>query len=205
MLVYFFRHGETMWNREKRIQGSTPHIDLTDNGVRLAEATRDGFAARGIRFDCAYTSPLRRAAHTAEIIAGDVCPIIADDRLREMGFGKYEGTRIGDGLWADDNIRRMFTDTDNYVPPPGAESLEAVAARIRDFLENEIAPLEGRCETVLAVSHGGAMRSLVRLIRHLPAADYWRGRQPNCCVHVVNVENGEFSLEEPLARLFADS
>ena len=47
------------------------------------------------------------------------------------------------------------------------------------------------------------MRSLVRLIRKMPVARYWEGRQPNCCVHVVTVENGVFSLEEPLSQIFA--
>lgn len=195
MLVYFLRHGETMWNREKRIQGTTPYTDLTEFGVTLAELTREGFAAKGVRFDRAYTSPLRRAAHTAEIVlSGQSCPLVADERLREMGFGPYEGTRIGDGLWADDNIRAMFQDPVNYRPPAGAETFDAVAARLADFLENEIAPLEGKCDAVLAVSHGGVMRTILRLLLDTPVAKYWEGRQPNCCVHVVSVENGAFTL-----------
>ena len=167
MLICFLRHGETLWNREKRIQGTTPHTDLTDFGVRLAEWTRDGLAARGIRFDRAYTSPLRRAAHTAEIILrGQGCPLVADARLREMAFGPYEGTTMGDGRWEDENIRAMFQDPENYRAPDGAETFEAVAARLSDFLENELAPLEGTCRTVLAVSHGGLMRTSEFSRRH---------------------------------------
>ena len=206
MLVYFFRHGETMWNREKRIQGTTPHTDLTDFGVRLAAWTRDGLAARGVRFDRAYTSPLRRAAHTAEIILeGQSCPLVADGRLREMGFGPYEGTRMGEGLWADDNIRAMFKDPVNYRPPAGAETFDAVAARLSDFLENEIAPLEGKCETVLAVGHGGLMRTLLTILLHTPVAKYWDGRQPNCCAHIVSVEDGVFTLAAQSAVFYDEA
>lgn len=195
MLICFLRHGETLWNREKRIQGTTPHTDLTDFGVRLAEWTRDGLAARGIRFDRAYTSPLRRAAHTAEIILrGQGCPLVADARLREMAFGPYEGTTMGDGRWEDENIRAMFQDPENYRAPDGAETFEAVAARLSDFLENELAPLEGTCRTVLAVSHGGLMRTLLRILQKTTLTSYWQGRQPNCCAHLVSLEKGVFSL-----------
>ncbi len=195
MLIYFLRHGETLWNREMRIQGSTPYTDLTDLGVRLAELTRDGFAAQGIRFDRAYTSPLRRAVHTAEIVVRDqACPLVADTRLREMGFGRYEGSQMGDGLWADENIRAMFQDPVNYRPPADADTFESVAARLTDFLENELAPLEGSCRNVLAVAHGGLMRSLLQILLKTPLATYWHGRQPNCCVHLVSLEKGVFSL-----------
>ena len=139
MLICFLRHGETLWNREKRIQGTTPHTDLTDFGVRLAEWTRDGLAARGIRFDRAYTSPLRRAAHTAEIILrGQGCPLVADARLREMAFGPYEGTTMGDGRWEDENIRAMFQDPETGPrllkpwPPASPTSLKTNWPRSRE-------------------------------------------------------------------------
>ena len=205
MRIYFIRHGETLWNREKKIQGTTPYTDLTDFGVKLAEMTREGLAMRSIRFDRAYTSPLRRAVHTAEIIlGGQSCPLVADSRLREMSFGRYEATRIGEGLWADENIRAMFTDPVNYRPPEGAETFESVAERLRDFLDNVIKPLEGSCENVLAISHGGAMRTLVRLMLDIPLAAYWKGRQPNCCAHIVSLEHGSFTLVERSA-IFYDS
>ena len=195
MTVYFLRHGETAWNCESRIQGQTPHTDLTDFGVRLAEATRAGFAARGIRFDRAFTSPLRRAVHTAEIVLrGQECPCAPDARLREIGFGPYEGTRMGAGLWADDNIHAFFKDPERYRPPAGAESLADVETRVADFLANALAPLEGLCENVLAVTHGGFLRAILHRLLGTPLADYWKGRQPNCCAHIVSVEKGVFSV-----------
>ncbi len=203
MRIYFIRHGETLWNKEKKIQGTTPYTDLTDFGVKLAEMTREGLAMRSIRFDRAYTSPLRRAVHTAEIILeGQSCPLVADSRLREMGFGCYEGTKIGEGLWADDNIRAMFTNPVNYRPPEGAETFESVAERLRDFLDNEIRPLESTCENILAISHGGAMRTLVRLMLDIPLAAYWKGRQPNCCSHIISLDHGLFTLLEQSAVFY---
>lgn len=197
MDIYFLRHGETQWNHEKRLQGSTPYTDLTDFGVRLAEWTRDGFKARGVSFDRAYTSPLLRARHTAEIVArGLGLEPVDDARLREMDFGAYEGSLIRDGEFADDNIRNCFRDPPRYVPPPGAESFEEVEARLAAFLADEMRPLEGKCAKVLAVSHGYFMRMLVRHMMRAPLASIRGGRQPNCCVHIVRLEGGVFHLVE---------
>ena len=93
--IFFMRHGETMWNRAKVLQGSIPYTDLTWKGVRMAEATAKGFVASGIRFDRIYTSPYQRARHTAQLVSdGGAGPEpVVDARLREMNFGRYEGAR----------------------------------------------------------------------------------------------------------------
>lgn len=195
MEVYFLRHGETDWNREKKIQGSTGWVDLTDFGVELAERTRDGMKAAGISFNRVFASPLRRAFHTAQIVAGGFgMEPEPDARLREMCFGRYEGTLMADGSFADENIRACFKDPASFVPD-GGESFADVAARVRDFFENVLVPLEGRAERVLAVSHGAFMRSVVRHVTGCPLKDYWRGVQPNCCVHVVEISGGKASLK----------
>ena len=137
--IYFLRHGETTWNRAGILQGSIAYTDLTERGVRMAEETASGLAAAGIRFDRIYSSPYLRAFHTAEIIAGTNCPApVADARLREMCFGKYEGVRYKDA-WPDDNLRLFFEDPERYVPAgDGAESFRDVGSRLRDFLEDEL-------------------------------------------------------------------
>jgi broad specificity phosphatase PhoE len=196
MEIYFLRHGETAWNRERRIQGSTAWADLTEEGVRLAEAARDGMLARGLAFSRIYSSPYRRAMHTAQIIsAGFGLEPMADDRLCEISFGQYEGTRYGDGLFEDDNIRACFQDPPRYVAHGGAESFEAVAARVRDFICRELDPLSATCSRVLAVAHGGILRTVLGLAMNRPLADFWKGTQPNCCAHVVTLEGGVLSLK----------
>lgn len=65
--LYLIRHGETDWNKEFKIQGSSD-IELNEYGRELAFITREGL--RHIPFDIAYTSPLKRAKETAEIILG---------------------------------------------------------------------------------------------------------------------------------------
>jgi broad specificity phosphatase PhoE len=195
MKIYFLRHGETAWNRERRIQGSTAWTDLTEEGVRLAEAARDGMLERGLVFDRVFSSPYRRALHTAQILCGGlgVEPTV-DDRLREMSFGPYEGTRYGEGLFSDDNIRACFQDPPRYVARDGAESFETVAARVRDFVDGALAPLSAECSRVLAVAHGGILRTVLGFAANRPLADFWKGAQPNCCAHVVELSDGVLSL-----------
>lgn len=196
MEIYFLRHGETAWNRERRIQGSTEWTDLTEEGVRLADETLGGMLAQGLTFDRIFSSPYRRALHTAQILgAGFGLAPIVDERLREISFGPYEGTRYGEGLFADDNIRACFLDPPRYVARDGAEPFAAVAARVRDFVDRTLAPLSATCSRVLVVAHGGILRTVLRLAGVLSLADFWKGPQPNCCVHVATLADGKLMLK----------
>ena len=194
MDILFIRHGETDWNRAMRIQGGIVEIDINARGVRQAELSRDGIVAAGYRFDRVFTSPYRRARHTAEIVAAPhgVAPVV-DDRLHEINFGPYEGTEIRN--FADDNIRAAFKDPPRYVARDGGETFESVEARLRDFLETALRPLEGCADTVLVVAHGGVLRTLTRIFDRRPLAEFWTAdHQPNCCAHLVTCRNGAFAL-----------
>lgn len=197
MDIYFLRHGETPWNLSHKLQGRTHHTDLTEFGVQLAEMSCEGMRARRLCFDRIYSSPLTRAFHTAEIIAsglgGDV---IADDRLLEMSFGPYEGMVFGEGAWPDENLRNLFKNPAAYIPPPGAESVHEVEERVARFLNDELLPLASSCGNILAVSHGGFMRAVLRYISRRDVSLFWDGRQPNCCYHRISVRDGKFFLEE---------
>ena len=194
MKVYFLRHGRTEWNAKHRIQGSNVEIDLDDEGVKQAEAVAEGFRRAGLKFDRVYSSPYRRALHTAEI----VCSVtggtpVTDERIREIGFGEYEGTPFFEAGFIDDNIRAAFEDPEKYVPR-GGETYSQVLARVRNFLDFELKPLEGKCEKVLVTAHGGVLHAVVTLVLGLDVSRFWEGRQQNCCVHEIGLENGSFTL-----------
>ena len=195
MEIYFLRHGETEWNKVHRIQGSTEWTDLTDEGVRLAEATRDGMLARGLSFGRIFSSPYRRALHTAQILgAGLGQEPVVDDRLREISFGPYEGTRYGKGLFEDENIRACFVDPPRYVARDGAEPFDSVLERIRAFVGEALTPLAGTCSRVLVVAHGGVLRTVPRLAGEISLPDFWKGSQPACCAHVFTLVDGKLEL-----------
>ena len=89
--LYLVRHGQTELNVQNILQG-WQDSPLTERGREQALATRAAFEARGISFDHAYTSPLGRARHTAELIVGENLPIEPVDDLREWRLGTLEGT-----------------------------------------------------------------------------------------------------------------
>lgn len=153
--------------------------------------TLQGFVASSLSFDRIYSSPLKRAIHTARIIAGNA-PIIEDERLSEINFGPYEGTSISDGRFLDENIKACFKDPVNYRPPFGAESFQDAIKRMEEFLQNEIAPLYGKCQSVLCVSHGGIMQALRQIVLGLDIKDYWKYPQPNCAVHTIGFDGTRF-------------
>ena len=89
MKLYIVRHGETDWNKERRIQGQAD-IPLNGFGRHLAEETGKGLS--DIAFDICISSPLSRAVETAELILGGKdTPVAKDSRITEMAFGIWEG------------------------------------------------------------------------------------------------------------------
>ena len=192
--VWLMRHGETAWNRAKILQGTIDSPALTPRGVAMAEATAEGLKAAGIAFDRTYSSPLTRARQTARIVAG--AEPRTDARLGEMCFGRYEGVRYGKDAWPDQNLRFLFEDPARYVPQgEGAETFDQVGARLKHFLEKEIAPLDGKAGRVLCVSHSQALVALLRTM-FLKADSKAKELVRNCSMIVLAYADGRFTLKE---------
>lgn len=195
MNLYIMRHGETYWNKEGLIQGSSD-IELTELGIELAQKTRDGFAKDGIKFQRIYTSPYIRAVKTAEVINEKQQALLTVDiRVREMCFGKYEGLPLKKIKDSDQNIRNCFSVPSLYEPDKTGESFGDVYARIDDFLENEIKPLEQNpdIENVLVVCHGAVIRAFLTRIRKMDPDEFWTIHQPNCSINRIELKNGKFT------------
>lgn len=97
MKIYMIRHGETDWNKMRRLQGQVD-IPLNEFGRHLAVETAP--ALKDISFDIVFTSPLKRAKETAELVIGERdIPIIEDKRIMEMGFGEFEGLCCREEGW----------------------------------------------------------------------------------------------------------
>ncbi|WP_309606399.1 histidine phosphatase family protein [Phenylobacterium sp.] len=164
-MIYLVRHGQTEFNRERRIQG---HNDspLTELGVRQAKAV--GRLLRDLIRDPAVwrivSSPLGRARSTAEIIAGILggLPVELDDRLMEMSWGASDG-RLRDEVAAEhpDTFGKTGWAFDAAT---GGESYEAVAARVGAWLAS-LPPEPDR--RIIAVSHGISGRVLRGLYANL--------------------------------------
>lgn len=180
--IWLVRHGETEWNLEKRHQG---HLDspLTDRGLRqaaaLGEGLRTAFATDQI--DQVLTSPLGRARDTADRLAGtlEINPssIVADDRLREISWGKWDGLTPEeiDHAFPGERARRRQTRW-TYVPEDG-ESYAMAVERVRDLFDT----LSSQ-HRYLVVGHGAVNRVIRGLCRGLAESEILNLDQPQDAV-----------------------
>ncbi|MEP6841984.1 MAG: histidine phosphatase family protein, partial [Pseudolysinimonas sp.] len=175
--LYLVRHGETDWNRQRRIQGLTD-IPLNDTGRAQARAT--GMLLTRRRWDGIYSSPLSRARDTASIIATEVGlgePTLVD-ALIERNYGQAEGL----------DWQQIETLYPRGTVVPGRESREQVGARVIPALMDLAAHHPG--EALLIVSHGGAIRAVLSAVE--PAASH--GMITNGSVHSFRLEDGALRL-----------
>ena len=186
MILYLIRHGQTDWNKGRKLQGRTD-IPLNENGRAVAELTREGF--KGIAFDMAFTSPLKRARETAEIIlAGRNIPIIDDERVSEVKFGEYEGC---DFDLPDEYIQNFFSAPEKYFSIHGTESMESIFARMNSFLQDLYQNPELQNKTILVSTHGAALSGLLTVIKGNSVDKYWAGGlHKNCGYSVVEIKDG---------------
>jgi broad specificity phosphatase PhoE len=172
--LWWIRHGETDWNLEVRIQGSSD-VELNETGVAQARALAPKL--QEVAFDAVYASDLARARRTAEIaLPGAV--VRSDPRLRELSHGILEGARWADLTpeqtaaarhWREDPRRRRL--------PGGGESYDELTERVAAFTAD--LPAEGR---FAAVAHGGTIRSALYAILGPPGGSTWRVAIDNCSV-----------------------
>lgn len=204
MKVYLLRHGETSWNNTHRFQGRID-IPLNDFGRELAQITRD--AMPYIPFDRVYSSPLIRALETAEIFMRGRMPldqIIKDDRLLGISFGPQEGTDIEiAGKDPSHPLYQCLWHPENYAPTDGSESFEALVARAKGFIYDELLPLEWSCKNVLIVAHGALIRGLICAAGFKKIRDFWATQHLNCSVTTLDVTDGRISLDRE-AEVFYD-
>ena len=190
MKLYIVRHGETEWNKARKIQGQVD-IPLNEFGRTLAKKTAKGLA--DIKFDLCYTSPLVRARETAELIlAGGTTQIIEDARIEEMAFGEYEGRCCSKKGWElPDEFGRFFDGPDRYQAPEGGEDFAQVKKRTGEFLNELCKKTEYQNSNILIATHGAALAGMLNNIKGRPLIEYWGdGVHKNCAVTEVEVIDG---------------
>lgn len=194
MEIYIVRHGETLWNKDKRLQGRTD-IELSDYGRELA--IKVGVALKDTKIDRIFSSPLKRAYETACLIRGDKkCEIQTDERLRELCFGCYEGQNFSE-LIKDDSLtfKYFFKAPHLYVPADDAETLPEVIERAGNFMGEVIEPLESSCERVMIVAHGALNKAIMSYIKKHDLSMFWSGGlQKNCNVIIVEYKDSKYSV-----------
>ena len=158
------RHGQSEWNLKNLFTGWRD-VDLTELGREEARAGAEKLKARGTKFDIAFTSVLKRAQKTNDIILDTLgqtgLKTIRDQALNERDYGDLSGLNKDDARtkWGEEQVHIWRRSYD--VQPPGGESLKDTGARVWPYYLHVMQPHVLRGETVLVSAHGNSLRALI--------------------------------------------
>ena len=156
------RHGQSQWNLENRFTG---WVDVPITPLGEEEAHRAGRELKGIHFDLAFTSLLKRAQQTLTIILGEIgqpdLPTEKDQALNERHYGDLQGLDKAETAkkYGDAQVRVWRRSFD--VQPPNGESLKDTAARTLPYFNAKILPAAASGKNVLVSAHGNSLRAIV--------------------------------------------
>jgi 2,3-bisphosphoglycerate-dependent phosphoglycerate mutase len=169
-LLVLVRHGQSDWNLKNLFTGWRD-VGLSDKGREEAKLAGRMLKEAGFSFDVAYTSALKRAQHTLELMLAELgqqdIARYADQALNERDYGDLTGLNKDEARkrWGHEQVhiwRRSFD-----VAPPGGESLKDTAARVLPYFKREILPRVLRGEKVLVSAHGNSLRALIMALEGL--------------------------------------
>lgn len=190
--LYLTRHGETLWNLERRMQGHR-NSPLSELGLQQAGWLREKLA--DIPLDAAYSSPSLRALRTAEIVCrGREVEIAAEPGLIEIGLGTWEGRNIGEvaHLYPDQN-RDFWNAPTRFRPSEGGETFRQVQDRVVQAVATIVR--KHPHQSVLLVSHAVVLKTLMAFMEGIPLDDYWqRPFFTQASLSVVRACNGSFRI-----------
>jgi len=192
--IHFIRHGQSTWNAEIRIQGSSDP-DLSELGQSQARALQGKLPA----FDRKYSSDLKRTRQTIDLILdGKTEDVEYRATLREIHLGPWEGMLLTD-------VNEQFPEqADNFRHAPDkfaigdAETFSALQTRAHNAINDIVAECPN--QTVLVVSHGAFLKSLLIDYENIPLNSIWDNPHMDNCGHSIV----EYGSGTPTVTKFAD-
>lgn len=191
--IYLLRHGETQWNADGNKYCGRTDIPLTEKGIGQANQVYEQF--QGMEFGQVYSSPLQRAAKTAQIASG-IHDVILDDRLIEVDFGNWEGKTKEEFIPENQTLWQNWERHPETTKAGGSgETASEVIERVDDFFSS-IVHKHSDGETVLVVAHNGINRLYMAHKLGMPLNAYRKIVQENSRVTLFNLdEAGNFQLK----------
>lgn len=168
-MIYFVRHGETDYNIEGKVQGQLD-IPLNENGIKQANELSNEL--KNYKIDIIFSSPLKRAKQTAEIInKNHNVNIVYEDDLKEFFAGNKQGTRVKD--WSETETEEFMLYPERY----GAESnLEFYSRVVNAYIKIS------KHHNVLIVAHGGVYKHLYRYLNNVEDITSYVPVPKNCAI-----------------------
>lgn len=184
------RHGQTQWNRFERFRGRVD-IDLDETGVRQAEAAAEKVANWGVK--AIYSSPLKRAMRTAEIISQRLhLPVEPLEGIIDMHFGEWQGLPIGEVRQRYPELFDLWRFSPHRLKVPQGETLEEVRSRVVACID-EVAAKHDQ-ETVVLVTHRVVCKVLICHLLGLDNSHFWQIAQDATAINLFEVWQGRFTV-----------
>ncbi|MFY8159817.1 MAG: 2,3-bisphosphoglycerate-dependent phosphoglycerate mutase [Candidatus Kapaibacteriota bacterium] len=165
------RHGQSQWNLENKFTGWVD-VELSQLGIK--EAENAGKLLNNYIFDNVFTSVLKRAINTADIITKEIGyngEFIRNEALNERHYGDLQGLNK-DEVGAQYGLEQLQIWRRSYdTPPPNGESLYDTQKRVIPYYINEIEPLLKAGKNVLVVAHGNSLRSMIMHLENISKED----------------------------------
>lgn len=170
--LVIIRHGQSQWNLENKFTGWVD-VELAPKGIEEAKAAGKKLKEKGLTFDLAFTSSLKRAQNTLDLALAEmnlVIPITKNEALNERMYGDLEGLDKDETRkkYGEEQVKIWRRSYD--IQPPNGESLKDTAARVIPYYEKEIAPLLKQGKNIIIAAHGNSLRALIMKLENLTPA-----------------------------------
>ena len=187
--IILARHSETEWNVAEVFRGQID-IDLSETGAKQAKLLAEYLSTSAI--EAVYSSPLKRARETAEIIAQPhKLKVNADPGLIDFDFGRWQGLSHEEVKEKYENLYTRWVTHPEQVSMPGGERLEDVSRRVIRFINRIIAGHHG---TILIVGHRVVNKVMLCTMLGLDNSHFWKIRQDTCGISILNYQDEQFIL-----------
>jgi len=173
-VLVLIRHGESEWNRLNRFTG-WKDVGLSEEGITEAHRAGAMLKGEGRKFDCAFTSTLKRAHNTLDVILDELgqpkLPTVKAAALNERDYGELVGINKDEARKRYGAEQVHIWQRSYDIAPPGGESLKDTASRVVPFFEKWIVPDLQAGKNVIVVAHGNSLRSLIMQLDRLTPDD----------------------------------
>jgi len=189
MKIVLIRHGQTLWNKEEIFRGRSD-IPLDDVGIKQAKAITKRLSSFGIK--AVYSSPLKRALETAQIIAKRFnLKVKVDDDLIDFDFGEWQGLDLKDVQGQFPETYQKWLKEPHLANIPNGENLGSVRSRVNKAL-NRI--LKEQQDDVAVVSHRVINKLLILAALSLDNSYFWQIKQDVGAISILDYKDGKLSL-----------
>lgn len=183
--IYLVRHGQTAWNEEGRLCGSSD-VPLSEEG--LVQAYKLAERLKGIDICAIYSSPLLRARQTAEAIASfHQVPVRIEPNLSEIDYGDWEGMRVANAIENFPELERLRREEPMKFTAPNGEQMAKFAERVISAIHKIASSHTG--ETVCVVAHQTVNRFIICWAMQMDFRMWRRLRQDPGCVNLLQVRD----------------